>query len=57
MNRTARVVVPGFTHHITQRGNDQQAVFDEHDDNFVEKIEGILSRELKKEGREGRKRI
>jgi putative transposase len=27
MARIARVVVPGIPHHVTQRGNDQQAVF------------------------------
>jgi hypothetical protein len=40
----AKAVVPGFPHHITQRGNDQQAVFDEHDDHFVERIEGLLTK-------------
>jgi len=32
MPRVARIVVPGFPHHITQRGNNRQAVFftDEH---------------------------
>jgi hypothetical protein len=53
MPSMAKAVVRGFPHHITQRGNDQQAVFDEHDDHFVERIEGLWSRELKKEGREG----
>ena len=32
MPREARVVVPGFPHHITQRGNDRQDVFFTDDD-------------------------
>jgi len=57
MNSTTRVVAPGFPHHITPRGNYQQAVLDEQDDHFVERIEDLLNRELKKEGRGGRKKI
>ena len=32
MARSARIVVPGAAHHVTQRGNDRQAVFFEEDD-------------------------
>ena len=32
MPRIARTVAPGYTHHVTQRGNYQQPVFDEEDD-------------------------
>jgi putative transposase len=32
MARRARVVVPGVAHHVTQRGNDRQAVFLSSDD-------------------------
>ena len=49
----ARAIAPGFPHTITQRGNDQQAVFDEHADRFAETFEGLLNRELKKK-KEGR---
>jgi len=32
MGRIARVVVPGLPHHVTQRGNNRQAVFVDDDD-------------------------
>jgi len=32
MPRTARVVAPGFPHHVTQRGNYRQTVFEEDSD-------------------------
>ena len=32
MSRIARVVVPGLAHHITQRGNNRQAIFEEETD-------------------------
>jgi len=32
MARTARIVIPGLAHHITQRGNDRQDVFFTDDD-------------------------
>lgn len=32
MPRIARTVAPGYPHHITQRGNYQQSVFDDEDD-------------------------
>jgi len=32
MPRTARIVIPGVPHHITQRGNEKQQVFFEDDD-------------------------
>jgi hypothetical protein len=47
----AIAVAPGFPHYITQRGNDQQAVFNERDDHFVERIEGLLNRKLKARGK------
>jgi hypothetical protein len=47
MPSMAIAVAPGFPHYITQRGNNQQAVFDERDDHFVERIEGLLNREWK----------
>ena len=34
MPRIARTVAPGYPHHVTQRGNYQQPVFDD-DDDFV----------------------
>jgi hypothetical protein len=43
----AIAVAPGFPHYITQRGSDQQALFDEHNGHFVERIEGLLNREWK----------
>lgn len=35
MPRSARIIVPGCLHHITQRGNYQQHVFDEDQDRIV----------------------
>ena len=35
MPRVARIVVPGVTHHVTQRGNDEQDVFFVEDDRRV----------------------
>lgn len=32
MPRTARIVIPGAAHHITQRGNDRQSVFFDDED-------------------------
>ncbi|WP_341582503.1 hypothetical protein [Marinobacter metalliresistant] len=32
MPRQARVIVPGFPHHIVQRGHNRQPVFVEHRD-------------------------
>ena len=32
MPRIARTVAPGYPHHVTQRGNYQQSVFDDEDD-------------------------
>ena len=32
MPRIARTVAPGYPHHVTQRGNYQQPVFDDEDD-------------------------
>lgn len=32
MSRIARIVVPGFPHHVTQRGNRRMQVFDDDDD-------------------------
>lgn len=32
MARVARIVVPGFPHHVTQRGNLQADIFDTDDD-------------------------
>ena len=32
MPRIARVVAPGYPHHITQRGNNKQTVFDDKKD-------------------------
>lgn len=32
MPRTARIVIPGLAHHVTQRGNNRQDVFFVHDD-------------------------
>ena len=32
MSRIARIVVPGFPHHVTQRGNRRARVFDDDDD-------------------------
>jgi len=51
------MVAPGFPHHKTPRDIYQQVVFDEQDDHFVERIEDLLNRGLKKEGRGGRKKI
>jgi putative transposase len=33
MPRGARIVIPDIAHHITQRGNYQQDVFDKEEDN------------------------
>ena len=35
MSRVARIVVPGFPHHITQRGNRQMDVFETDDDRLA----------------------
>lgn len=35
MSRVARIVVPGFPHHVTQRGNRQADVFESDDDRRV----------------------
>ncbi|MCK5863023.1 MAG: transposase, partial [Candidatus Hydrogenedentes bacterium] len=35
MSRVARIVVPGFAHHITQRGNREMDVFEKSDDHLV----------------------
>jgi putative transposase len=35
MPRIARVVIPGFPHHVTQRGNDRQRVFFEDGDRVL----------------------
>lgn len=32
MPRIARTVAPGYPHHVTQRGNYQQKVFDDEND-------------------------
>ena len=32
MGRAKRIVVPGYPHHITQRGNNKQEVFNDHND-------------------------
>ena len=34
MPRTARVVVPNYIYHITQRGNDRQNIFQDDEDRF-----------------------
>jgi hypothetical protein len=47
----AIAVAPGFPHCITQRGNDQQAVFNGHDGHSVERVGGLLNRELKTRGK------
>jgi putative transposase len=45
MTRIARVVVPGFAHHVTQRGNNQQDVFFVDDDRlFYLKLLGYYAR-------------
>ena len=35
MPRLARVVLPGYLHHVTQRGNYKQTVFEEDQDRAV----------------------
>ena len=35
MPRSARIVIPGIPHHITQRGNDRQVIFFDDADRFV----------------------
>ncbi|MCK5862580.1 MAG: hypothetical protein KAH38_08850 [Candidatus Hydrogenedentes bacterium] len=35
MSRVARIVVPGFAHHITQRGNRNMDVFERSDDHLA----------------------
>ena len=35
MSRVARIVVPRFPHHITQRGNRQMDVFETDDDRLT----------------------
>jgi len=50
MARLVRVVVPGYPHHITQRGNRRQQVFFKLSESFSEKAERLLELELKKPG-------
>ena len=35
MPREARIVIPGYLHHVTQRGNYRQNVFDEDRDRVM----------------------
>jgi len=46
MPRISRVVAIGFPHHITQRGNYQQYIFEDKD-GFISRMEGLLGRQLK----------
>ena len=59
MARLARVVVPGYWHHITQRGNRRLPTFFSDDDyeaylaliggkRFLERIESLLGRRIRK---------
>ncbi len=48
MPRTARIVIPGIAHHVTQRGNHRQPVFFT-DDDYTAYI-GILATALRKTG-------
>jgi putative transposase len=34
MRRIGRVVLPGYPHHVVQRGHNRQAVFEPHADDF-----------------------
>jgi putative transposase len=42
MPRTARIVIPGLPHHVTQRGNRRDNVFRDDDDRIL--YLSILSR-------------
>lgn len=50
MPRTARIIVPGVPHHVTQRGNNHQRVFFSNDDRMA--YLNLLSRYSKKYGLE-----
>jgi len=56
MPRISRALVIGFPHHVTQGGNYQQCVFKDKD-GFINRMEGLLGRQLKYLSRGGVVRI
>ena len=48
MSRIARVVAPGYAHHVTQRGNYQQNIFKDEED--YRRYKGWLEEYSRKEG-------
>ncbi len=56
MSRISRAAATGFSHHVTQRGNYQQRVFEDKD-GFTGRMGGLLGQQPKTLSRGGLVRI